>query len=110
VLTGNLDEAAQVVPSVDAHIQRFEHPPDLVAGDQGLESAANEWELTQRQVAQIVLPKPGKRSAKRQAHERQAWFHAERNWRAGIEGRINGLKRRHKLNRCRYHGDAGMHR
>ena len=29
---------------------------------------------------------------------------------AGIEGRIGGLKRRHKLDRCRYHGDDGMER
>jgi IS5 family transposase len=30
--------------------------------------------------------------------------------RAGIEVRISGLKRRHKLRRCRYHGDEGMAR
>jgi transposase, IS5 family len=110
ILVGNPDEAAQVVPSVDAHIARFGHPPELVAGDRGLQSAANERDLAQRKVAQIVLPKPGKKSAKRLAHERQDWFVAGHNWRAGIEGRISGLKRRHKLNRCRYHGDAGMHR
>lgn len=83
VLDGNPDEAAQVVPSVDAHIERFGHPPDLVAGDRGLQSADNERELAQRKVAQIVLPKPGKQSAKRLAHERQDWFIAGRNWRAG---------------------------
>jgi len=110
VLDGNPDEAAQVVPSVDAHIQRFGHPPALVAGDRGLQSAANERDLAQRKIPQVVLPKPGKKSAKRIAHERQDWFVAGRNWRAGIEGRISGLKRRHKLNRCRYHGDAGMQR
>jgi IS5 family transposase len=110
ILDGNPDEAAQVVPSVDAHIARFGHPPDLVAGDRGLQSAANERDLAQRHVAHIVLPKPGKKSAKRLAHERQDWFLAGHNWRAGIEGRISGLKRRHKLNRCRSHGDAGMHR
>jgi transposase, IS5 family len=110
ILVGNPDEAAQVVPSVDAHIARFGHPPDLVAGDRGLQSASNERDLALRQVAQIVLPKPGKKSAKSLAHERQDWFVAGHNWRAGIEGRISGLKRRHKLNRCRYHGDTGMHR
>ena len=110
ILDGNPDEAAQVVPSVDAHIARFGHPPDLVAGDRGLQSAANARDLAKRKVKQIVLPKPGKKSAKRLAHERQDWFIAGHNWRAGIEGRISGLKRRHQLNRCRYHGDAGMHR
>jgi IS5 family transposase len=29
---------------------------------------------------------------------------------AGIEGRISGLKRRYRLDRCRYHGTAGMER
>jgi IS5 family transposase len=58
----------------------------------------------------VVLPKPGKKSAKRIAYEQQDWFRAGRNWRAGIEGRISGLKRRHKLDRCRYHGTAGMER
>ena len=110
ILDGNPDAAAQGVPSVDAHIERFGHPPELVAGDRGLQSASNERDLAQRKVAQIVLPKPGKQSAKRIIHERQDWFIAGRNWRAGIEGRISGLKRRHQLNRCRYHGNAGMHR
>ena len=32
------------------------------------------------------------------------------DWRAGIEGRISGLKRRYRLDRCRYHGPAGMER
>lgn len=110
LLDGHPDEAAQVVPSVDAHIERFGHPPEVVAGDRGLQSAANERDLAQRNVSQMVLPKPGKQSAKRIAHERHDWFSAGRNWRAGIEGRISGLKRRHKLNRCRSHGNAGMHR
>jgi len=110
VLDGNLDEVAQVVLRVDAHIQSFGYPPALVTGDRGLQSAANERDLAQRKILQVVLPKPGKKSAKRIAHERQDWFVADRNWHAGIEGRISGLKRRHKPHRCRYHGDAGMQR
>jgi len=31
-------------------------------------------------------------------------------WRAGIEGRISVLKRRFGLDRCGYHGEAGMER
>jgi IS5 family transposase len=58
----------------------------------------------------VVLPKPGAKSAKRIAHEQQRWFRRGRDWRAGIEGRISGLKRRHGLARCRNHGDAGMER
>jgi IS5 family transposase len=110
VLDGNPDEKGQVPPSLDHHRQQFGHPPTLLTGDRGLYSAANERYATTQGVTEVVLPKPGKKSAKRLAYERQEWFRAGRNWRAGIEGRISGLKRRHKLDRCRYHGTAGMER
>ncbi len=58
----------------------------------------------------MVLPRPGKKPAARTSYERQRWFRRGRNWRAGIEGRISGLKRGQGLERCRYHGDAGMER
>ena len=58
----------------------------------------------------VVLPKPGAKSPKQVAHERQRWLGRGRNWRAAIEGRISGLKRRHGLSRCRYHGEDGMER
>jgi IS5 family transposase len=54
------------------------------------------------------LPKPGVKSAKRIAHEQQRWLRQVHNWRAGIEGRSSGLKRRQKRDRCRYHGTKGM--
>jgi transposase, IS5 family len=110
VLDGNPDEKAQLPPSLDHHIAQFGQPPELLAGDRGLHSTANERYAQRHGVAEVVLPKPGKKSAKRIAHEHQAWFLAGRNWRAGIEGRISGLKRRHGLDRCGYHGDAGMER
>jgi transposase, IS5 family len=110
VLDGNPDEKAQVPLSLAHHRQQFGHPPTLLTGDRGVYSAANERYATTQGVTEVVLPKPGKKSAKRLAYERQEWFRAGRNWRAGIEGRISGLKRRHKLDRCRYHGTAGMER
>lgn len=110
VLSGNPDEKAQLPPSVDHHIAQFGHPPDLLVGDRGLHSAANERYAREHGIKQVVLPKKGKQSAKRIAHEQQDWLGAGRNWRAGIEGRISGLKRRHGLDRCGYHGTAGMER
>jgi transposase, IS5 family len=110
VLDGNPDEKAQVPLSLSHHRQQFGQPPTLLTGDRGLHSTANERYATTQGVTEVVLPKPGKKSAKRLAYERQAWFRVGRNWRAGIEGRISGLKRRHKLDRCRYHGTAGMER
>jgi IS5 family transposase len=110
VLDGNPDDAAELVPSLDQHIDQFKRPPRLLAGDGKLATATNEREAQQRGVRHVVLPRPGKKTASRLAYERQRWFRRGRNWRAGIEGRISGLKRGQGLDRCRYHGDAGMER
>lgn len=110
VLEGNPDEAEQLRPSLDHHVQVFSKPPRVLAGDRKLATAANERYAKKQQVKQVVLPKAGAKSARRIAHERQRWFRRGRNWRAGIEGRISGLKRGQGLERCRYHGDDGMER
>ena len=110
VLEGNPAEDAQLPPSLDHHRRVFKRPPRLLAGDRGVHSTANEQYAAMHGVKKVVLPKPGAKSAKRIAHEQQRWFRQGHNWRAGIEGRISGLKRRHKLDRCRYHGTAGMER
>ena len=110
VLDGNPAEPAQVAPSVAHHRQRFTHPPRLLAGDRGTYSAAGETYAAEQGIAQVVLPKPGAKSTARRAHEQQRWFRRGQRWRAGIEGRISGLKRRQRLDRCRYHGTAGMER
>ncbi len=110
VLAGNPDDATQLVPSLDHHIRRFGRAPDLLVADRKVATPANEQTAKQRGVRRVVLPQAGRKTATRQAHERQKWFQRGRDWRAGIEGRISGLKRRHKLDRCRYHGDDGMER
>lgn len=110
ILEGNPAEDAQLPPSLDHHRRVFTRPPRLLTGDRGIYSTANERYATTHGVKEVVLPKPGAKSAKRIAHEQQRWFRRGRDWRAGIEGRISGLKRRHKLHRCRYHGTAGMER
>jgi transposase, IS5 family len=110
VLEGNPAEDAQLPPSLDHHRRVFHRPPRVLAGDRGVHSTVNEQYATTHGVKQVVLPKPGAKSTTRLAHEQQRWFRQGHNWRAGIEGRISGLKRRHKLDRCRYHGPAGMER
>ena len=110
VLEGNPPEEAELMPSLAHHEHVFGKPPRLLAGDRGVYSPENERSASERGVKQVVLPKPGRVSKKRRAYERQRWFRRGRNWRAGIEGRISGLKRRHKLERCRYHGHDGMER
>ena len=110
VLDGNPDESAQLQPSLDHHRKVFKRPPRVLAGDRGVHSPDNERYASKCGVQQVVLPKPGAKTTKRIAHEQQRWFRRGRDWRAGIEGRISGLKRRHGLDRCRNHGDAGMER
>ncbi len=108
VLDGNPPEDAQVRPSLEHHVALFAHPPHLLAGDRGTSAADNERYARKLGVKQVVLPQPGATSAARTADERQAWFRRGKRWRAGIAGRISGLKRGQGLERCRYHGDAGM--
>jgi IS5 family transposase len=110
VLDGNPAEDAQLPPRL-AHQQRlFPRPPRLLAGDRGVHATANERYATTRGGHEVVLPKPGAKSATRITHEQQRWFRRGRDWRAGIAGRLSGLQRRHTLDRCRYHGPAGMER
>jgi IS5 family transposase len=88
----------------------FGRAPDLAAGDRGFSSASNERGAIERGVRRVVLPQQGQKSPARRAHERQRWFRRGQRWRVGCEGRISALKRRHGLDRCRYHGLEGMNR
>ena len=58
----------------------------------------------------MVLPQTGRVSRARQAYERQRWFRRGFRFRAGIEGRINAVRRWFEVARCREHGEAGMGR
>jgi IS5 family transposase len=97
-------------PALDRHIAIFGRAPDLAAADRGFASAKNEAAALARGVRRVVLPRPGKKSPARRAHERQRWFRRGQRWRVGCEGRISVLKRRHGLRRCRYHGADGTAR
>jgi IS5 family transposase len=103
-------EHPHFVASLDAHQERFGHPPDLVAGDRGLYAPENEARARERGVRRVVLPKAGRACAARQQHERQRWFRRGCRFRAGAEGRIHVLKRDYGLDRCRDHGEAGFGR
>jgi IS5 family transposase len=110
VLEGNPADSQQVQPSLAPHQRLFGRPPKLLAADPGGWSPENEAAAEAVGVEQVCLPKHGSKSAERKAHEAQRWFAAGCRGRAGMEGRIHGLKQRHKLNRCLYHGAAGMER
>jgi IS5 family transposase len=96
--------------ALDRHQTMFGRAPDIAAGDRGFSSATNEQAATERGVRRVILPRRGPKSPARRAFERQRWFRRGQRWRVGCEGRISVLKRRHGLDRCRYHGADGMHR
>jgi IS5 family transposase len=97
-------------PALDRHQTIFGRAPDLAAGDRGFSSATNEQAAIDRGVRRVVLPRRGPKSPARRAFEHQRWFRRGQRWRVGCEGRISVLKRRHGLDRCRYHGEDGMNR
>jgi IS5 family transposase len=98
------------IPALDRHIAMFDRPPDIAAGDRGFASAANETAAIARGVRRVILPRPGRKTPARRAHERQRWFRRGQRWRVGCEGRISVIKRRHGLRRCRYRGADGTAR
>ena len=97
-------------PALDRHIEMFDRPPDIAAGDRGFASAANETAAIARGVRRVILPRPGRKTPARRAYERQRWFRRGQRWRVGCEGRISVIKRRHGLRRCRYRGADGTAR
>ncbi|MBI3031340.1 MAG: ISNCY family transposase [Candidatus Rokubacteria bacterium] len=98
------------VPALERHASLFSRPPRLAVADAGFASGENERAATDRGVRRVVLPKRGRLSPARRAHQRQRWFRRALRWRTGCEGRISVVKRRHGLRRCRYRGLAGMER
>lgn len=96
--------------SVEAHERVLRRVPHLVAADAGFWSQKQEQAVREKGVRWISVPNRATRSADRKELERSRWFKKAQAWRTGCEGRISVLKRRHGLNRCRYHGVEGMKR
>lgn len=94
----------------DRHVAMFGRAPNIAAGDRGFASAKNEDAALTRGVRRVILPRPGRKTPARRAHERQRWFRRGQRWRVGCEGRISVIKRRHGLQRCRYRGADGTAR
>lgn len=110
VLAGNPADAASLPSSLEHHRARFARAPDLLAADRHFFSADNEHRATELGVRRVALPQRGTSTPERRRYERQRWFRRGHRFRAGIEGRISLLRRRFGLDRCRYHGEAGMER
>lgn len=108
VLDGNPADKKQWLPTIERHLQQFGHPPWQVSADRGVHANDNERLATDRGVKRVILPKPGYKSQKRRAHEKQRWFRRGRRFHAGVEGRISVISRKHGLDRCRNHGQLGF--
>jgi len=110
VLAGNPSDQTQLEPALGNHRRVFGRPPGLVSADRGVYSSGNEAMAERMGVRWVCLPKPGRKSARREAHERQGWFRRGMRYRAGVEGRISVMKRRGYLGRCRDKGEEGFGR
>ena len=108
ILNGNPNDETQWEPSLNAHIETFQQPPEQASADRGLYSAPNEKLAQDLGVKRVILPKRGYKSRQRCEHEHQDWFVEGRKWHAGVEGRISVLKRAHGLGRCLNHGSTGF--
>jgi IS5 family transposase len=103
-------EHGQAIEAVEHHQALFAHPPGLVAGDRGVQSAETEERLLAAGVKRVAIPAAGKLSEERQAQERSRPWRRGYRWRAGIEGRIASLRRDFGWRTSAYHGQDGMER
>lgn len=108
ILDGNPPDEDQWKPTLDGHITQFGKPPEQASGDRGVYTPENETYAYEKGVKRPILPKPGRKTEERRAHEANPWFKRGRRYHAGIEGRISVLKRKHGLGRCLDHGEAGF--
>jgi len=104
VCKGNPADESLLVEAVDQHIQTFGHPPREIAADRGFSSATNEKACHERGIDKVSLPRKGKVSKERKAHQSQSWFKRLQHWRAGGEATISLLKRKHGLRRSLFRG------
>jgi len=103
-------EHGQAIEAVAHHQTLFAHPPGLVAGDRGVQSAETEERLLAAGVKRVAIPAAGKLSEERRALEHSRNWRRGYRWRAGIEGRIASLRRDFGWRRSGYHGQDGMER
>jgi IS5 family transposase len=99
-----------LIPAIDTHEATLGRVPRLVAADAGFYSAKNEAAAKAKGVKRVCIPNYAAKDAARKREQKKRWFRAGQRWRTGCEGRISVSKRRHGLNRCRYHGEDGMKR
>ena len=104
------NDADLLIPAIETHQARLGRVPYLVAADAAFYSGKNEAAAKAKGVKRVCVPNRSTKSPARQREQKKRWFRNGQKWRTGSEGRINVVKRRHGLDRCRYKGDSGMRR
>jgi IS5 family transposase len=99
-----------LIPAIEVHETKLGRVPLLVAADAGFYSGKNATAAKAKGVKRVCIPNRSTKSAECRREQKKRWFRNGQRWRTGCEGRISVSKRRHGLNRCRYHGDDGMKR
>ncbi len=89
-------------------VKKLGRVPELVAADAAFYSSGNKKALEEKGVQRIAVPNRRTKSKDRRKKQKERWFKQGQRWRAGSEGRISVLKRRHGLNRSRYRGPEGI--
>jgi IS5 family transposase len=98
---GNPPDAPQLVGAVERVAQVTGRVAATVVADRGFGTATNDRALAELGVQRVGLQRKGTVSAARAQLERTRAFRRLRNWRVGIEARINHLKRGFGLRRTR---------
>jgi IS5 family transposase len=98
---GNPADAPGLAPAVERIIARTGRKPRIVTADRGYGEQSVDDALTDLGVRTVVIPRKGKPSATRRAHEHRPAFRRTVKWRTGCEGRISTLKRQYGWDRTR---------
>jgi IS5 family transposase len=93
VQPGKPADAPRLKPAVERVKKRTGQTPRTVAADRGYGEASVDDDLAGLGVRNVVIPRKGRPTKARQAHERRQSFRQTVKWRTGCEGRISHLKR-----------------
>ena len=106
VCEGNPSDGDLLPGILDKHLEQFGRGPGAFAGDRRFYSEENEKLASSEpyHVEYVSIPKPGRRTPKRKAHESEKWFKLLQRFRAGIEGVLSCLLRALGLTRCLWKG------
>jgi IS5 family transposase len=110
LLVGNTAEAPELPMALAHHQATFARAPAALTADRAFATLDNEQCACNLRIRTVAVPRSGPLTPIQHQPQHAAALRRAYRWRAGIEGRISVLKRRFGLDRCRYHGEGGMHR